>query len=123
MKRVVYVSPLKALSNDIHKIFNGRSARSHNSREKRFADAAHSVAVRTGDTPMYERQQMVKTPPHILVTTPESLFILLTAGKSRELLKTTQTLILDEIHAVVDDKRGAPCSVRRPTRRACKQGR
>src|SRR5438132_10348588 len=65
------------------------------------------VAVRTGDTPMAERQQMIKRPPHILVTTPESLFILLTAERSRHLLKTTNTFIIDEIHALVDDKRGA----------------
>ena len=105
---VVYVSPLKALSNDIHKNLQrplGEIAQLAG--EKGLLMASIRVAVRTGDTPMYERQQMVKTPPHILVTTPESLFILLTAGKSRELLKTTQTLILDEIHAVVDDKRGA----------------
>src|SRR2546427_3290925 len=65
------------------------------------------VAVRTGDTPMAERQQMIKRPPHVLVTTPESLFILLTAERSRNLLKTTNTFIIDEIHALVDDKRGA----------------
>src|SRR5437867_3038353 len=65
------------------------------------------VAVRTGDTPMAERQQMIKRPPHVLVTTPESLFILLTAERSRHLLKTTNTFIIDEIHALVDDKRGA----------------
>src|SRR5438132_2298026 len=65
------------------------------------------VAVRTGDTPMAERQQMIKRPPHVLVTTPESLFILLTAERSRNLLKTTKTFIIDEIHAIVDDKRGA----------------
>ena len=105
---VVYVSPLKALSNDIHKNLQGPLGEiAQLAGEKGLPMPPIRVAVRTGDTPMYERQQMVKTPPHILVTTPESLFILLTAGKSRELLKTTQTLILDEIHAVVDDKRGA----------------
>src|SRR3989442_10827480 len=65
------------------------------------------VAVRTGDTPMAERRQMIKRPPHVLVTTPESLFILLTAERSRRLLKTAKTFIIDEIHALVDDKRGA----------------
>src|SRR2546427_1937843 len=65
------------------------------------------VAVRTGDTPMAERQQMIKRPPHVLVTTPESLFILLTAERSRQLLKTTKTFVIDEIHALVDDKRGS----------------
>jgi ATP-dependent Lhr-like helicase len=65
------------------------------------------VLVRTGDTPMTERQQMLKRPPHILVTTPESLFILLTAEKSRRLLQTVRTVIVDEIHAVAPNKRGA----------------
>src|SRR5438876_2420865 len=105
---VVYVSPLKALSNDIQKnLERPLHEIAKLAGEKGLLMPPIRVAVRTGDTPMYERQQMLKTPPHILVTTPESLFILLTAGKSRELLKTTQTLVLDEIHAVVDDKRGA----------------
>jgi len=104
----VYVSPLKALSNDIHKnLQRPLSEIAELAAQKGLLMPPIRVAVRTGDTPMYERQQMLKTPPHMLVTTPESLFILLTAGKSRELLKTTETLILDEIHAVVDDKRGA----------------
>src|SRR4029077_2105236 len=61
----------------------------------------------TGDTPMTERQQMLKRPPHILVTTPESLYILLTAEKSRRILQTVRTVIVDEIHAVAPNKRGA----------------
>ncbi len=65
------------------------------------------TAVRTGDTLMHERAKMLKRPPHILVTTPESLYILLTAAKSREILRTVDTVIVDEIHAVADDKRGA----------------
>src|SRR5437899_3917794 len=65
------------------------------------------AAVRTGDTLMYERRAMLRRPPHILVTTPESLYILLTAEKSREILKTVETVIVDEIHAVADDKRGS----------------
>ena len=65
------------------------------------------VAVRTGDTLSHERQAMLKRPPHILVTTPESLYILLTAGRSREILRDVTTVIVDEIHAVADDKRGA----------------
>ena len=65
------------------------------------------TAVRTGDTPASERQRMVKHPPHILVTTPESLFILLTAERSRQALRTVRTVIVDEIHAMADDKRGA----------------
>ncbi len=65
------------------------------------------TAVRTGDTPTAERQRMIKHPPHILVTTPESLFILLTADRSRQALRSVKTVIVDEIHAMADDKRGA----------------
>ena len=65
------------------------------------------TAVRTGDTLMHERRAMLQRPPHILVTTPESLYILLTAEKSREILRDVETVIVDEIHAVADDKRGA----------------
>src|SRR5205814_2828447 len=65
------------------------------------------TAVRTGDTLTHERQKMLKRPPHILVTTPESLYILLTAERSRGILRDVKTVIVDEIHAVADDKRGA----------------
>src|SRR6202012_5490283 len=65
------------------------------------------TAVRTGDTLAQERQAMLKRPPHILVTTPESLYILLTAVKSRKMLESVETVIVDEIHAVADDKRGS----------------
>ena len=65
------------------------------------------TAVRTGDTLVHERRAMLKCPPHILVTTPESLYILLTAEKSRAILRDVETVIVDEIHAVADDKRGA----------------
>lgn len=105
---VVYVSPLKALSNDIQKNLERPLAEiAALAGEKGLLMPPIRVAVRTGDTPAAERQLMLKKPPHILVTTPESLFILLTAGRSRELLRTTKTLIIDEIHAVVDDKRGS----------------
>src|SRR5437870_2773525 len=108
----VYVSPLKALSNDIHKNLEKPLAEiAALAGEKGLLMPPIRAAVRTGDTPVLERQHMLKRPPHILVTTPESLFILLTAGKSRELLKSTKTLIIDEIHAVVDDKRGAHLSL------------
>ncbi len=104
----VYVSPLKALSNDIQKNLQRPLAEiSALAVERGVPMLPIRVAVRTGDTPATERQQMLKQPPHILVTTPESLFILLTAGRSRTMLQTTRTLIVDEIHAVVDDKRGA----------------
>ncbi|HMF00564.1 MAG TPA: DEAD/DEAH box helicase, partial [Terriglobia bacterium] len=86
---VVYVSPLKALSNDIQKNLDRPLQEiAALASEKGLLLPPIRVAVRTGDTPMFERQQMIKRPPHILVTTPESLFILLTAERSREMLKT-----------------------------------
>jgi ATP-dependent helicase Lhr and Lhr-like helicase len=105
---VVYVSPLKALSNDIQKnLERPLEEIARLAGEKGLLMPAIRAAVRTGDTPMAERQQMIKRPPHILVTTPESLFILLTAERSRHMLKTVRTFIIDEVHALVDDKRGA----------------
>ena len=106
--RVVYVSPLKALSNDVRKNLEIPLAQIRELAEKRGVSLAPiRTAVRTGDTPMYERQQMGRKPPHILVTTPESLYILLTAEKSRAMLRSTRTVIVDEIHAIADDKRGS----------------
>jgi ATP-dependent Lhr-like helicase len=102
--QVVYVSPLRALSNDIQKNLQGPLA------EIRAADPslpAIRVLVRTGDTPASERAAMNRRPPHILVTTPESLYILLTSQGGRAMLATTRTVIVDEIHALVRDKRGA----------------
>src|SRR5262245_30240111 len=86
---VVYVSPLKALSNDIQKNLERPLAEiAALAGEKGALLSPIRVALRTGDTPMAERQQMIKRPPHILVTTPESLFILLTADRSRIMLQT-----------------------------------
>src|SRR5205807_237411 len=105
---VVYVSPLKALSNDIRKNLDTPLAEIAALAAERGIDLAPiRTAVRTGDTPMWERQQMGKKPPHILVTTPESLYILLTAEGSRRMLRTTRVVIVDEIHAMADDKRGS----------------
>lgn len=105
---VVYVSPLKALSNDIHKNLEQPLAEIVElAKERGIEMQPIRVAVRTGDTQAHERQKMLKHPPHILVTTPESLYILITAEKSRANLKLVETLIVDEIHAVADDKRGA----------------
>lgn len=105
---VVYVSPLKALSNDIQKNLDAPLAEIRELAELRgIAMSEIRTAVRTGDTLMKERQSMLRKHPHILVTTPESLFILLTAEKSRELLANVETVIVDEIHAVADDKRGS----------------
>src|SRR6185437_8280765 len=105
---VVYVSPLKALSNDVHRNLETPLAEiAALAKEKGIPLAPIRTAVRTGDTPAWERQRMTREPPHILVTTPESLFILMTAEKPRAMLRTTRTVIVDEIHAVADDKRGS----------------
>jgi ATP-dependent Lhr-like helicase len=105
---VLYVSPLKALSNDVHKNLEVPLAGiAELAREEGVALAPIRTAVRTGDTPAAERQRMGKEAPHILVTTPESLYILLTAERSRKMLRSVKTLIVDEIHAVADDKRGS----------------
>jgi ATP-dependent helicase Lhr and Lhr-like helicase len=106
--QVLYVSPLKALSNDIHKNLETPLAEiAALARQEDRPFQTIRTAVRTGDTPMVERARMLKKPPHILVTTPESLFILLTAEKSREMLRNVSTVIVDEIHAMADDKRGS----------------
>jgi ATP-dependent Lhr-like helicase len=105
---ILYVSPLKALGNDIQKNLEGPLAEiTALAGEKGLLMPQIRTAVRTGDTLMYERQKMLKRPPHILVTTPESLYILLTAQRSRGILGDVKTVIVDEIHAVADDKRGA----------------
>lgn len=106
--QVLYVSPLKALSNDIQKNLQKPLAEiGERALQAALMMPKLRVLVRTGDTPMVDRQQMLKRPPHILVTTPESLFILLTAEKSRQLLQTVRTVIVDEIHALAPNKRGA----------------
>jgi len=105
---VLYISPLKALGNDIQKNLEiplGEILQLAG--ERGLLMPQIRTAVRTGDTLMPERRAMLKYPPHILVTTPESLYILLTAEKSRAILRDVQTVIVDEIHAVADDKRGA----------------
>ncbi|MCW5976457.1 MAG: DEAD/DEAH box helicase [Bryobacteraceae bacterium] len=105
---VVYVSPLKALSNDIRKNLDAPLAEIAALAEQRGEPLPPiRASVRTGDTTQWERQQMLDRPPHVLVTTPESLFILMTAEKSRRMLRTARTVIVDEIHAVADDKRGS----------------
>ncbi|MGH8057158.1 MAG: DEAD/DEAH box helicase, partial [Candidatus Entotheonellia bacterium] len=106
--QVVYVSPLKALSNDIQKNLRQplhEIMQLASDTGLRLPDIR--VSVRTGDTPAHERQSMVRHPPHILITTPESLYILLTAERSRRALANAETVIVDEIHAVAGDKRGA----------------
>src|SRR5580658_5563535 len=104
---VLYVSPLKALGNDIQKNLEvplGEILQMAGDRGLLMPEIR--TAVRTGDTLMKDRRLMLKRPPHILVTTPESFYILLTAEKSRAILRDVETVIIDEIHAVADDKRG-----------------
>ncbi|MES2564373.1 MAG: DEAD/DEAH box helicase, partial [Pseudomonadota bacterium] len=106
--RVIYVSPLKALSADIHKnLAEPRREIRRLAEELGCPPVRITAAVRSGDTPQRERAAMLRTPPHILVTTPESLYLLLTAEKSREMLKTARVVIVDEIHAVLESRRGA----------------
>ncbi len=106
--RVVYVSPLKALSNDIHKNLEEPLA---GIRAALLADEGRDVdvraEVRTGDTPASKRQAIIRRPPHVLVTTPESLYLLLTSASGRKVLATARTLIVDEIHAVLGNRRGS----------------
>jgi ATP-dependent Lhr-like helicase len=105
---VVYVSPLKALSNDIQKNLQEPLAGVQQELKALGLDEINvRTMVRTGDTPASERAAMVKRPPHIIVTTPESLYILLTSEGGRRMLQTARTLIVDEIHAMVGDKRGS----------------
>src|SRR6266508_652820 len=106
--QVVYVSPLKALSNDIRKNLQEPLAGIRALLgETNGREIDVRAEVRTGDTTAAQRQALIKKPPHILVTTPESLYLLLTSDSGRQMLSAARTLILDEIHAVVDDRRGA----------------
>src|SRR5436305_9777570 len=110
--RVVYVSPLKALSADIHKnLAEPRRGMRRMAEEMGLGAPRITAAVRTGDTTQAERAAMLRKPPHILVTTPESLYLLLTAERSREMLRTARTVIVDEIHAVIGTRRGAHLAV------------
>ena len=106
--QVVYVSPLKALSNDIHRNLEMPLAgiREH-LRRSGLPDVEIRTWVRTGDTPSAERERMRRRPPHILVTTPESLYVLLGSESGRNMLATTRSVIVDEIHATAPNKRGA----------------
>jgi ATP-dependent Lhr-like helicase len=105
---VLYVSPLKALSNDIEKNLQEPLAGIRQQLiEQGCADLDIRVALRTGDTSTVERERMRRAPPHILVTTPESLFILLSSDSGRRMLKSTRSLIVDELHAVAGSKRGS----------------
>ncbi len=102
--RVLYVSPLKALSNDIRRNLEEPLA---GIQQRVLRPLGIRAAVRPGDTPASERARMRREPPHILVTTPESLYILLTAESGRKMLGSVRTVIVDELHALADNKRGA----------------
>ncbi len=105
--RIVYVSPLKALGNDIERNLQAPLQQIRELAAARGAAAPDiRAAVRTGDTPAAQRRAMVQRPPHILITTPESLYLVLTAAKSRETLRRVDTVIVDEIHALARDRRG-----------------
>src|SRR3954465_15074935 len=99
--RLVYVSPLKALSYDVEKTLRA---------PLRGIGADIAVAIRTGDTPQKERRDMLRHPPDILITTPESLYLMLT-GQAREIFEHTEQVIVDEIHAVAQTKRGAHMAI------------
>ncbi|MBL8915238.1 MAG: DEAD/DEAH box helicase [Archangium sp.] len=106
--RVLYVSPLKALGNDVQKnLLLPLEQLKERAKSAGIELPEIRVMVRTGDTPAKERAAMVKKPPHILITTPESLYLYLTAGKSRDTLANVRTVVVDEIHALARDKRGS----------------
>lgn len=106
--RVVYVSPLRALGNDVEKNLRGPLAElAEEARAEGLPAPEIRTAVRSGDTPASRRQAMARVPPHVLVTTPESLYLLLTSERGRAALRAVETVIVDEVHAVARDKRGA----------------
>src|SRR3982075_4241668 len=106
--QIVYVSPLKALSNDIQRNLEAPLAGIREAlRAQGLPDVEIRTWVRTGDTPPGERDRMRRAPPHIIVTTPESLYILLGSESGRAMLATTRTVIIDEIHAIAPNKRGS----------------
>ena len=110
--QVVYLSPLKALATDIHTNLEQPLAEiAEVARELGYRPAPITVGVRTGDSTPSERQRMLRRPPNLLVTTPESLYLYLTAERSRATLATVQTVIVDEIHALARDKRGSHLAV------------
>jgi ATP-dependent Lhr-like helicase len=110
--RLIYISPLKALNNDIHRNLRVPLA----GIRRKAANLGHAlapiqVAVRSGDTPQRERRAMVRQPPHILITTPESFYLLLTSPRAREMFRTVRTVIVDEIHTLAGNKRGVHLSL------------
>ena len=109
--RLLYISPLKALNNDIQRNLRVPLAGIRRMAKEMGAPLPRlRVAVRTGDTPQRERRRMVKQPPHILITTPESLYLMLTSPGAREMFRTVRTVIVDEIHTLAGNKRGVHLS-------------
>src|SRR3990172_540400 len=109
---VLYISPLKALSNDIQRnLVEPLAEIAQVAREMGYTGGEIRTMVRTGDTTSSARQEIVRRPPHILITTPESLYLMLTAERSREILRHVKTVIVDEVHARVRDKRGSPLAL------------
>ena len=109
---IVYVTPLKALGNDIQRNLETPLEEIREvASELGLEPAAIRTAVRSGDTTQSERQAMVRKPPHILITTPESLYLMITAERSRENLRRARTVIVDEIHALARDRRGSHLSL------------
>ena len=110
--RVIYLSPLKALAVDVHtNLERPLEEIAEVARELGCGPAPITVGVRTGDSSSYERQLLVRRPPNLLVTTPESLYLYLTAEQSRTTLETVETVIVDEIHALARDKRGSHLAI------------
>src|ERR1017187_1678227 len=112
LPEVLYVSPLRALAVDVHENLHVPLAEIKTEAARMgYADPGLRVAVRTGDTPAAERAAMRKNAPDILVTTPESLYLLLTAPSSRAILRGVRTVIVDEVHTLARDKRGSHLSL------------
>ncbi len=106
--RLLYISPLKALNSDVQRNLEAPLAGIRAAAESLGQPLPElRTAVRTGDTPAVERQRMLKKPPHILITTPESLYLMLTSPQAREIFRTVRSVIVDEIHTLVGDKRGS----------------
>ena len=108
--QLIYISPLKSLAGDIRENLRRPLEGILEEQLKAgvpFADTGLSIGIRTGDTPQKERNRMIKNPPHILITTPESLYLMLTSKSGQKILHTAKAIILDELHAMIDSKRGA----------------
>jgi ATP-dependent Lhr-like helicase len=122
--RVVYVSPLKALGNDVQKnLLQPLGEISELARQQGLDPQPLRVVVRTGDTSSAERASMLRKPPHVLITTPESLYLYLTAARSRESLRGAETVVVDEIHALARDKRGSHFALSMERLKALARGR